>query len=118
MISAEQKLQLVHFIKEEHKKNRIQLNRREQILYGKNAPEPYVEASEGIVNTNEFDSYKEKGISGFRVRFMISVILFLSFFYFDKNSEKIGNVDMKQIENYIEDDSLECMVSNLFDFNE
>ena len=51
MISAEQKLQLVHFIKEEHKKNRIQLNRREQILYGKNAPEPFVEASEGIINT-------------------------------------------------------------------
>ena len=46
-----------------------------KILYGKNAPEPYVEASEGIVNTNEFDSYKEKGISGFRVRFMISVIM-------------------------------------------
>ena len=117
MISAEQKLQLVHFIREDNKKNRIQLNRREQILYGKNAPEPYVESSEGIVNTNEFDSYKEKGISGFRVRFMISVILFLSFFYFDKNNEKIGNIDTKQIENYIEDSSLECMVSKLFDFN-
>ena len=48
---------------------------------------------------------------------MISVILFLSFFYFDKNGEKIGDVDIVQIENYIEDNSLECMVANLFDFN-
>ena len=117
MISAEQKLQLVHFIREDNKKNRIQLNRREQILYGKNAPEPFIETSEGIVDTNEFDSCKEKGISGFRVRFMISVILFLSFFYFDKNQTKIGNIDSGQIESFMEDDSLQCLVSNMFDFN-
>jgi len=117
MISAEQKLQLVHFLREDHKKNRIQLNRREQILYGKNVPETLYEDREDVVHTNEFDSCKGKGISGFRVRFMISVILFLSFFYFDKNGQKIGDVDIVQIENYIEDNSLECMVANLFDFN-
>lgn len=118
MISVEEKLQLIRFIKEDNKRNRIQLNKREQIIYGKNAPESLYEDTEGVVNTNEFDSYKGKGISGFRVRFMIATILFLSFFYFDRNQEKIGNVDTKQIENYIEDNSLECMVSNLFDFNE
>ena len=117
MISVEQKLQLVHFIREDNKKNRIQLNRREQIIYGKNVPQPLYEDGGEVLNTNEFDSYKGKGISGFRVRFMIAIILFLSFFYFDRNQEKNGNVDMKQIENYMEDDSLECMVSNLFDFN-
>ena len=117
MISAEQKLQLVHLVKEEHKKNRIQLNRREQILYGKNAPDSLYEETDDVFNTKEFDSYKGKGISGFRVRFMIAVILFLSFFYFDKNQEKIGNVDAKQIESYMEDDSLQYLVSNLFDFN-
>ena len=117
MVTAEQKLQLVHFLKEEHKKNREQLHRREQILYGKKVPEPlYDDVMEGF-NTKEFDSYKRKDISGFRVRFMISVILFLSFFYLDRNNEKIGNVDSSQIEKYIENDSLQCLVLNVFDFN-
>ena len=116
MVTSEQKLQLVHFLREEHKKNRIQLHRREQILYGKNVQDSLYEDTEEVFNTKEFDSYKGKGISGFRVRFMIAVILFLSFFYFDKNEEKIGYVDTKQIENYMEDKSLQCLVSNLFDF--
>lgn len=116
MVTAEQKLQLVHFLKEEHKKNREQLHRREQILYGKKVPEPlYDDVVEGF-NTKEFDSYKRKDISGFRVRFMIALILFLSFFYLDRNSETIGNINTSQIETYMEDDSLQCLVSNLFDF--
>ena len=117
MVSAEQKLQLVHFLREDHKKNRIQLHRREQILYGKNVPDSLYEDTDEVFNAKEFDSYKGKGISGFRIRFMISVILFLSFFYLYRNNEKIGSVDSSQIEKYIEDDSLQCLVLNVFDFN-
>lgn len=117
MVTAEQKLQLVHFLREDDKKNRIQLHRREQILYGKNVPDSVYEETEEVFNTKEFDSYKGKGISGFRLRFMIAVILFLSFFYFDKNQTKIGNIDSGQIESFMEDDSLQCLVSNMFDFN-
>lgn len=119
MVSAEQKLQLVHFLREDNKKNRIQLHRREQILYGKNIPESlYEDAGQEYLDEKRFDSYKEKGISGFRVRFMISAILFLSFFYLDRSNEKIGNIDINQIETYMDDDSLECLVLNVFDFNE
>lgn len=119
MISAEQKLQLVHFLREDNKKNRIQLHRREQILYGKKVPDSFYEETDNeVFETKEFDSYKGKGISGFRVRFMISVILFLSFFYLDRNEEKIGNFDTKQLEIYMEDDSLQLLVSNVFDFEE
>ena len=75
------------------------------------------EETEEVFNTKEFDSYKGKGISGFRLRFMIALILFLSFFYFDKNQTKIGNIDSGQIESFMEDDSLQCLVSNMFDFN-
>lgn len=117
MVTAEQKLQLVHFLREDDKKNRIQLHRREQILYGKNVSDSVYEETEEVFNTKEFDSYKGKGISGFRLRFMIAVILFLSFFYFDKNQTKIGNIDSGQIESFMEDDSLQCLVSNMFDFN-
>ena len=118
MISTEQKLQLVHILREDHKKNRLQLHRREQILYGKNMPEfNYEEMVDNGYDTKDLVPYKGKGISGFRVRFMISVILFLSFFYLDRNNEKIGSVDSSQIEKYIEDDSLQCLVLNVFDFN-
>ena len=119
MVSAEQKLQLIHFLREDNKKNRIQLHRREQILYGRDFPDSLLSDSENeVYDTKEFSSYKGKGISGFRVRFMISVILFLSFFYLDRNNEKIGNLDTNQIESYMEDDSLQCLVTNVFDFNE
>lgn len=119
MISAEQKLQLVHFLREDNKKNRIQLHRREQILYGKNVPDILYEDSEDDgYDTKDLVSYKGKGISGFRIRFMISVILFLSFFYLDRNNEKIGNVNINQIESYMEDNSLQCLVTNVFDFSE
>ena len=118
MVTAEQKLQLVHFLKEEHKKNREQLHRREQILYGKKVPEPlYDDVVEGF-NTKEFDSYKRKDISGFRVRFMIALILFLSFFYLDRSNEKIGNIDTNRIKTYMEDNSLHSLMVNVFDFNE
>ena len=118
MVSTEQKLQLVHFLREDNKKNRMQLHRREQILYGKNVPDsPYEDIDGDSFETKEFSSYKGKGISGFRIRFMISVILFLSFFYLDRNEEKIGEIDAKRIHSYIEDDSLQSLVTNVFDFN-
>ena len=119
MVSTEQKLQLVHILREDNKKNRMQLHRREQILYGKTVPDsPYEETDEEWIDTKEMGAYKGKGISGFRVRFMISVILFLSFFYLDRSNEKIGNIDTNQIQSYMEDDSLQCLVANVFDFKE
>ena len=119
MVSAEKKLQLIHYLREDNKKNRIQLHRREQILYGKNVPDSIFDDSESeAYDTKEFSSYKGKDISGFRVRFMIAVILFLSFFYLDRSDEKIGKLDTNQIEIYMEDDSLQCLVSNMFAFNE
>lgn len=119
MVSAEQKLQLVHFLREDNKKNRIQLHRREQILYGKDVPDSlYEEPDNNFYDTKEFDSYKGKGISGFRVRFMISVILFLSFFYLDRMGSESEYINAVQIENYMEDESLQLLVANVFDFNE
>lgn len=118
MVTAEQKLQLVHFLREDNKKNRIQLHRREQILYGKNLPDSLYEETDVVYNTKEFDSYKGKGISGFRVRFMISVILFLSFFYLERAGAEKTNINTLEIENYMEDESLQLLVSNVFDFDE
>lgn len=117
MVSTEQKLQLVHFLREDNKKNCMQLHKREQILYGKNVSDSlYENSDEEILTTKEMGSYKGKGISGFRIRFIISVILFLSFFYIDRNNENIGNISANQIQSYIEDDSLECLIVNVFDF--
>ena len=118
MISAEKKIQLVHFIREDNKRNRIQLNRREQILYGKNVPDSFYEDSEDVLGIKEFDSYKGKGISGFRLRFMVSVILFLSFFYLDRYEHDMQYINSHQVINYMEDESLQFLVANVFDFKE
>lgn len=119
MVSVEQKLQLVHFLREDNKRNRMQLHKREQILYGKKVPDDiYEESDNDFYETKDISSYKGKGISGFRVRFMIAVILFLSFFYLDRTNEKVGKIDTKQIEIYMDDNSLQSLVSNVFDFSE
>ena len=61
MISTEQKLQLVHILREDHKKNRLQLHRREQILYGKNMPEfNYEEMVDNGYDTKDLVPYKGK----------------------------------------------------------
>ena len=119
MASTEQKLELVHFLREDNKRNRMQLHRREQILYGREVPEDiYEDMDTESFGTKEISSYKGKGISGFRIRFMVSVILFLSFFYLDRSNEKIGNIDTNQIKTYMEDNSLQSLMVNVFDFNE
>lgn len=118
MLSTEQKLKLVHFLREDNQKNRTQLHKREQVLYGKEIPETfYGEDDMAFSHTNTGLNSKEKGISGFRLRFMIAVILFLSFFYLDRTNEKVGKIDKNSIENYMEDDTLSILVSNVFDFN-
>lgn len=119
MISTEQKLELIHFLREDNKKNRLQLHQREQILYGKNVPEDIYETDTAMsYGTNEINTYKGKGISGFRIRFMVSAILFLSFFYLDRNPEVIGGLQVNQIQVYIDDTSLQRLVANVFDFEE
>lgn len=119
MVTAEQKLQLIHFLREDHKNNRIQLHRREQILYGTGGMENiYDDSAETFYKTKENDTYKGKGISGFRVRFLISLILFLSFFYLDRSNIDSEYVNLKQFETYMDDNSLQHMVINVFDFNE
>ncbi len=118
MVSAEQKLQLVHFLREDNKRNRIQLHKREQILYGKEVPDVFYEENDFGQDFQEgYVSANKKDISGFRVRFIIAVVLFLSFFYLDSNDEKIGKINAAQIQEYIEDDSLGNLVANVFDFD-
>ena len=75
LVSTEQKLHLVNLLREDNKKNRMQLHRREQIIYGTSIGDSYEKDEEDYLGTKEISSYKGKGISGFRMRFMISVML-------------------------------------------
>lgn len=118
MVSTEQKLQLVNLLREDNKKNRMQLHRREQIIYGTSIGDAYEKDEDEYVTTKEVSSYKGKGISGFRIRFMISVILFLSFFYMDRSQEKIAGIGTEDIGIYLEDNGIVSLVSNVFDFSE
>lgn len=118
LVSTEQKLHLVNLLREDNKKNRMQLHRREQIIYGTSIGDTYEKDEEDYLGTKEISSYKGKGISGFRIRFMISVILFLSFFYMDRSQEKIAGIGTEQIGIYIEENGIVSLVSNVFDFSE
>ncbi len=116
LVSTEQKLQLLHAIREDSQRNRMLIRRREKIIYGTSIEEPYEVVDDEYTIEKELSLNKEKGISGFRIRFLISVILFLSFFYLDRNQEKIGHIDTNQIEVYVDDNSLVGLISNVFDF--
>ncbi|MGN0377486.1 MAG: hypothetical protein ACI4ED_07605 [Suilimivivens sp.] len=94
-VNTDQKLQLIHTIRMQNQYNRMKCREREQLLYGtvqNDRRELYgAEASMSLPVTGETAiPVKRSGVfTGFRLRFLIAVMLLSAFIYLDKNEINI-----------------------------
>lgn len=95
-INTDQKLELVRTIRMQNQYNRMKCRERENFLYGKPLPHDQKElysaesamsyaAQPGTMEPEKSGSL----LTGFRIRFLIALILFSVFIYFDKNDISI-----------------------------
>lgn len=106
--SSEQKLRLVHAIREEHKNNQLSMRNRERILMGENIQIPEQETNFDKIG-NEPSTVN---ISSFRIRFFIAMILFICFIFMDIQNIDMNGVNAAKIQSSITED----FQSNIFDF--
>ncbi len=124
-ISAEQRLQLVHQIRQEHSLNRQALRTRERILYGKEISTPPAVSMPGeslsgnMEDHSGFESSLESGMgfsmhSTLGIRFLIAVLLFLGYFLLAKNQISLGSLNAEVIRSEV--NRYSDVEINLFDF--
>ena len=95
-VNTDQKLRLVQSIRMQNQYNRMKCREREQLLYGTAAfhdkREIYgAETAMSFPVTGENTVSSKKGgiFTGFRLRFLIAILLFSAFIYLDKNEISI-----------------------------
>ncbi|MGN1180310.1 MAG: hypothetical protein ACI4SD_03765 [Suilimivivens sp.] len=94
-VNTDQKLQLVHTIRMQNQYNRMKCREREQLLYGNvgnDRRELYgaeTTMSMPVTGENAIPARKSGLFTGFRIRFLIAVILLSAFIYLDKNEISI-----------------------------
>lgn len=107
-ISSEQKLKLVHTIREEHKSNQMSMRNRENILFGTNLP---------LVETNSINEIQPvgNGVSSLgKIRMCIAAALFAGFVFLDITKTTVGGIDSA----YVKGKIVEDFQANVFDFIE
>ncbi len=109
-ISSEQRLRLIHTIREEHRNNQLSMQNRERILNGDKIIMPLSD------NTMEKNMNEPAGINtgSFKLRFMIAIILFIGFIFMDSQKISLNGINALKIQNSI----TENFQSNIFDFME
>ncbi len=96
--SVEQKLELIKTLRNEHNQNMDKIKRREEILY----PEHNYYSSYYSKDTEtDTDTKPVKSSAFFKFRVLISIILFLLFFFMDINQYHIYSITSDEIVNGI-----------------
>lgn len=86
MTDAERKLELTRYLRQEQNINRMKVKNREDILYGTGKNSEMLYGDDGL-ELAEYDRIREQGHKGpmFGLRLAVSLILFASVIYLDKN---------------------------------
>lgn len=124
-ITAEQRLQLVHQIRQEHSLNRQALRTRERILYGKESSSPPAVSMPqaslfgNMTDQEDFEPSLESGTGAFMhstlgIRFLIAILLFGGYFLLAKNQISLGGVNAEVIRSEV--NRYSNVEINLFDF--
>lgn len=105
-VTTNQKLELVRSIRAQNQYNRNQCRERERFLYGyepvtEKRQELYgAEMSVGISQDKGAAAYSAHDtgmLSGFRIRFVIAIIVFVLFVFFDRNQIEFWGTGMREI---------------------
>lgn len=95
--SAEKKLQLTKFLREENQMNRMKMRTREQILYGKGIT--------GYSDKNYEDKGEEEpleqGVSGFWMRMAVALLIFGIVWYMKDSNTSFGIIDTNWIKEQV-----------------
>lgn len=120
MLKTEQKLKLLQMVREENRQNRARMSRRCNLLYGTSGSTAdaswnyHEDDMEGIPISQTTD---KKPVSGFKVRFILAAILFLSFFYIDRTGQSVSGVDSKDLVECISESAFSEELLKLFNIN-
>lgn len=123
-ISTEQRLRLVHQIRQEHNQNRQTIQSRERIVYGKDitAQDPFIQRqnyrnslTEEFTNnySSNADSFPVKQ-STFGMRMLIAALLFVGYFFLESSKINLGALDAEVIQTEV--NRYSGAEINLFDF--
>lgn len=88
-VTAEQKLQLVQQIRQQYRRNRYDMNSREQILYGSTS-ENYA------LEDEDFDS-EAQPVSSLGSRTVLAILLFAAVVVLDTNGLSIGEFTSEKL---------------------
>ncbi len=115
MENIERRLELIRMMRSEQKENISRLQHREQILYpnrrasysGKNSYPDYsgktYDFKDNYSGKDDIDSVGLDKNWGFYVRLLISITLFLTFFYMDMSNTSYFGVTCDTVQNMISD---------------
>lgn len=110
-VTPEKRMELARYIREENMGNRIKLQQREHILFGREVQPLYDRSafSEAGAAYGAMDGAGETPHSqagSFKYRMTLAVLLFVGFLLCDTNQSKILSYDTDQIYEMIRSDSL------------
>lgn len=112
-VTAEKKMELARFIREENLGNRLKLRQRESILYGKEMQPPLFDKGQlseaGVFsgyggNTSETGA-QDSAMSGFKYRMTLAVLLFVGFLLCDTKGSRILSYSTDDVYHMIVADS-------------
>ena len=89
-VTAEQKLQLVQQIRQQYRRNRYDMNSREQILYGSTKNDNYAMEDE------DFDQ-EAQPVSSLGPRTVLAILLFAAVVILDANGISIGEFTSEKL---------------------
>lgn len=113
-VETERKLELVRHIRMQNQDNRAKCREREQLLYGIQVPFSQNERYNAeIVEEPSFSAQ----VSSFRLRFVVAILLFAAFVFFDKNQMDIFGMTMEEIYLWMQQSFAvdKQFIGNLFD---
>lgn len=113
-VTSNQKLELVRMIRMQNQSNRNECRERERFLYGYTPGAEHQKELYGAEMTAVADGYagkeRDKNIpkeaslfSGFRLRFLLAVVLMALFIYMDKTGSSLFGKTMEELTCYLTD---------------
>lgn len=113
-VTPEKKMELARYIREENLGNRLKLRQRESILYGRDTQMPLFEKGQ-LAEPDVFSGHgapagesgaQDGGISSFKYRMVLAVLLFVGFLLCDTKGNTILSYSTDDVYHMIVADSL------------
>jgi hypothetical protein len=117
----EKKLELAQYIREENMGNRRKIRQRENIFYGGDNKTPlYIKDNLPYAEQNRQENTAIPVTSSgtFKIRMVISVLLFAAFLLCDTNGGKVGQYTTDDVYQFVVSDTLSEAVSDNFDLSD